>query len=88
MKKNKRRKRLIILFMVLMIGAAAAMLSSRLGISGSGEQGGPRWDILAAEGLLLAGGLWSGSGCWRRGQKTFEKGRVFSCRLKTAPFIF
>lgn len=74
MKKNKRRKRLIILFMVLMIGAAAAMLSSRLGISGSGEQGGPRWDILAAEGLLLAGGYGLALAAGGEGRKRLRKG--------------
>lgn len=73
MKKSKRRKRLIILFMVLVIGAAAAMLSSRLSISGSGEQGGLRWDILAAEGLLLAGGYGLALAAGGEGRKHLRK---------------
>ena len=77
MKRDGRRKRLIILFMVLVIGAAAAMLSSRLGISGNGEQGGPRWDILTAEGLMLAGGYGLALAAGGEGRKRLRKD-VFS----------
>lgn len=73
MKKSKRRKRLIILFMVLVIGAAAAILSSRLNISGNGGQGGLHWDILAAEGLLLAGGYGLALAAGGEGRKCLRK---------------
>lgn len=59
--------------MVLVIGAAAAMLSSRLSISCNGDQGGLRWDILTAEGLLLAGGYGLALAAGGEGRKRLRK---------------